>query len=307
MSEKNADVERAISAFGGLAITYHSFGPAVMRPRLSADTRSFTYNEFGQAEYATAAPDALPGAALGEGYPVEGVSPGLSTGQSASLAAGLIPGRAVRPQSGSVRTIRAGDPLYDSLPVVEPPLARPLPPAAPPMLRPLQPSAVSVRTVPRPSVQPMPTMQPPLMQAPIPQPSAQTAPPPPPFFPLLAAALPNATEPTYAPTYAPAYQGSPPPGFAAETGRVGLSEPQPSAAPTPTAAAFEPSSDRRSLTEMFRMLQSRGDGLPADQPVQTRGQAAAFGQGGLQPHAAQAPATAASPFAAEGQALFRRI
>ena len=310
MSEKNADVERAISAFGGLALTYHSFGPVVMRPRLSSDTRPFTYNELGEAEFATGSSESLGGAALGESYPVEGPPSGLAPGPTLATA--------VRPQPGTVRTVRAGDPLYDTLPVVQPPMVRSLPSSVPPMLSPLQPSVPQPsRAASRPSVQPMPAMQPPLMQAPlvqVPLAQAQAAPvAPPPFFPLLAAALPNATEPTYTPHYPSAA----PPNFAGEPGRGGLPEQPQQTGPVQsglmptgsvqTDAGAGLSADRRSLTDMFRLLQGRGDGTASAQTVPVGNPAAGFPTGSQPQQGLQAPATTASPFAAEGQALFRRI
>lgn len=247
MSEKNADVERAISAFGDISLNYQSFGPFAMRPRTAPDARTYTYNEFGEAEYVTppvvSAPTVVPPAP------------------------------------------RGADPLYDTLPVLQPPVPRPMPP---PMAPPPMPGA-HVMGAPQPVQRQQ--LRPAVPAAPV-APPAPPAPPPPPFFPLLAAALPNATEPTYTPSYPPApppsYVSDRPPGmvdsgpYGASTGPAHVA----STAPAPVDA-----SDRRSLTEMFRLLQGRTDG-PA---------------GGLPAAAAPAPVAPSRAPAGEGQALFRRI
>jgi hypothetical protein len=51
VTEKNSDVERALSAYGGTSLKYHSFGQFTMHPRNQSDARVFTYNEMGEPEY----------------------------------------------------------------------------------------------------------------------------------------------------------------------------------------------------------------------------------------------------------------
>lgn len=250
MSEKNADVERALAAFGGVSLTYHSFGPFTMRPRTNADTRAFTYNEFGEASFAPAQPE---------------------------------PPVASLPPSGA-------ETLYDTLPVVQPPLSRPT--AASPasvQVPPMSAAPIQRTAAPRPVA---------------PQPTARVVPPPaapmpPPFFPLLAAALPNATEPTYTPSHPTA----PPPSYASRPQAAAVTPVDSQgnlaghgAMPAGAVGGAGESADRRSLTEMFRLLSGRSDG--------TSDAAAVGGAPAGVPRGA--PAQAAST-AAEEQALFRRI
>ena len=264
MIEKNSDVDRAIAAVGGTHLSYHSFGPFVLRPRTTGLARPFIYNEFGEPEYAPALPQA----------PLQ-------------LAPAAAP-----------PTMPAADPLYDTLPVVQPPVNRPSfaapPPPPPPQpqpqprpaARPAPPQAAPSRPVHAASAHEASAHEaavyaqayPPDAYAPAARPAAPppqpaSAPPPPPFFPLLAAALPNATEPTYAPQYpsAPAHA------FQASPGQV---------APAGQAA----SQDHRSLAEMFSLLAGRAVASP-------NGVAAPASSGLASPPAAPA----------EGQALFRRI
>ncbi len=272
MSEKNSDIERAISAFGGGAITYHSFGPFAIRPRVSADAQPFLYNEFGEAEYVPAV-----------------------------VAAPLIVPSASPP----------ADPLYDELPIVQAPLppsrqassfkaapqatsSRPMPPI---------PAQVSSRAAPRPVLRPMPVSAAPTdnhepyrapaarVEAALPQ--QPVMPPPPPFFPLLAAALPNATEPSYMPSYPVAVQ----PGRAPSPAMAGVApakadDMRGSVGSREAGVTFEPveQADRRSLADMFRLLSGRTDMPPV---------VAKPGVSGSVPTSDLPPV--------ESQALFRRI
>lgn len=235
MSERNSDIERAIAAFGGVAMTYHSFGPFVVRPRTPAGAQPFTYNEFGEAEYIPA-PE--------------------------------------KPQAPVAPAPMAAEPLYDALPVVQPAVLQPQKPVSIPQPAPMTPQQAA-----RPSrpVPPPAKALPPVEQQPA----------PPPFFPLLAAAMPNATEPSYAPSYPPA----PPPAHMPEPAGRAAPSPAPSAVTPPgQPATAAGTADRRSLDEMFRLLSGRADAAPA--PV-----------AGDAP--APLPATNVPP--GEGPALFRRI
>ena len=288
MIERNSDVNRAIAAVGGEHVPYYSFGASVLRPRTTGSLRPFIYNELGEPEYAPAS---------------------VATVQMAPAAA--------PPAS------RLIDPLYDTLPVVQPPTARsigPQPVASAPIMQPspyqaTMPPTVVVRTQPRRQVQGGPVQAGPIQPGPIhpgpaqpgpfqvqaaqaaapavvvnqhpvapAPPPAAFVPPPPPFFPLLAAALPNATEPTYTPQYAPAALPEP-------RGQPANLTP---AATLPEASGAAPGAsgghDHRSLAEMFSLLGARG--LAAQAPT------AGYSPASVRP---------ASAVPAEGQALFRRI
>jgi hypothetical protein len=250
VSEHNSDVDRAIAAFGAPHLKYHSFGTFTMRPRTTAEMRAFTYNEFGEPEY----------------------SPVI---EAADQAAPVQP----RPE-----------PLFDPAPAA--PVSRQ--PPMPPVVAPVAPAAV---------VRPPSTRAPNVAQggasapysrseqaarmAPPPRPimpeevaPVPVAPPPPPFFPLLASALPNATEPSYTPSY----QQAPAPSFAQSP--VAAEMPAAIGAAAPGASTSAIPGDQRSLNDMFRLLAGRGDAAPA---------------------APAGPGTPVSAAVGEAQALFRRI
>jgi hypothetical protein len=266
VNQRNSDVERAVESLDGHDFPYQSFGPLVMRPRNAGELRVFTYNEFGEPEYVPElARPAAPAAAFQTQH-APAAPPSMS---AAALHDPVV------------------DPLYDRLPVMQPPAMRSMPqsPLNPPPPRPAMrpiPPAVTPPPAMTPQMMPAHMMAPPVTAQPVmPPPSppsveaAPSPPAPPPFFPLLAAALPNATEPSYTPSYtiAPMQAAM---GTAAPGGRVGA---QP-------GAAAENSADRRSLADMFSLLGARAP-LPA----------------GAFPSAEPLPASAPP----EAQALFRRI
>lgn len=264
MSEKNQDVVRALAAFGSADIVYHSFGPFVVRPRVSYVT----------SEQNSAAVERL--------------------------------------------ASRAPDPISYADPLDEPafaPLPRPiLAPTPEPVRR--DPPPASVRLAPRPAPLPPGREAPMAFSEPLPAIGAPEPVPMPvqmpaaPLYPLLAAALPESSEPIGHPaspqlnqagnlaTAAPygaqsssnnAWQGLRQPASAPampQTRAVDYPAPMPtglSAVFAPQAAgAPELPADRRSLTDMFRVLSGRGE-APVPAPM------------------------AEPPPVPDAQALFRRI
>jgi len=161
VTEKNSDVDRALAAFGGPPLKYHSFGLFTLRPRTQADMRVFTYNDMGEPEY-TPLPE-----------------PSIQAGTAPTRHDPLFETQQPAPQQARVMA----------------PTPAMMPPPAPPASRPQPQPAIASRMPPRP---PAPAPAPAPVVQPVP---VASEPPPPPFFPLLAAALPEATEPSYAPSY----------------------------------------------------------------------------------------------------------
>ncbi len=283
MSEKNSDVVRAMASMEEVAFPYHSFGPLVMRPRNPGELRVFTYNEFGEPEY-------VPERARAAASPASAIpAPALQLTQSAPLAPPAT----------------ATDPLYDRLPVMQPPAMRSIPasPLSQPQRAAVRPQPVAAPATamaaaapaqmappvaqPAPIAAAAPAMQPP-PPAMMPEP-AYAAPPPPPFFPLLAAALPNATEPSYTPSY----PGAPMQPVAAQA----PANMAPRNAPPVNnlaAASVDASADRRSLADMFTLLGARAAAPSGAFPAPFAGPLPGGG-------------TAQAASQSDGQALFRRI
>ncbi len=288
MSEKNQDVVRALAAFGSDQLPYHSFGPFVVRPRISHAT-----------------PDAaILAAERRAGVMPSREDPYYYTDQLDEPSVAPLPMMAPPPLPPA-----NPQPTSHAAPRLEP-----MPPRGAPQLRERvpQPQAHQLGQTPSPyapnpyapGFYPSPAApQPMSAPEPVAMPSA-------PLYPLLAASLPEAAEPMGA--ILP--QSPAPMPMPAGPSRVGVPSsraPEPSATnygtftsaaaklplrpgelpslglaaamgtPGP-AGAGDPDTDRRSLTDMFRLLSGH-----AEQPPP--------------------PPTPEPPPIADHQALFRRI
>ena len=281
MTEKNQDVVRALSVFGNEPMVYHSFGPFVVRPRVA----------YASPEVIAAPAERL---AARPPEPLHYADP-LDEPAFAPLPRPVLPPAPEPPRAPPLNE-RGNRPAYQ---VSQPPQAfseqqrssppppmsapEPVPmPAAMPMpsapLYPLLAAALPEAaepiggTMPQP-VPMQPPMPPPMPAAPMPMPMQSNQgwqglrQPPAPAGMMSQAAMPRATE---RPNQLPV-------GLAGS----GLSQSF-AAQPFPTGANEAPV-DRRSLTDMFRVLSGRAEQAAAPPPA-----------------AEPAPST-------DGQALFRRI